>query len=166
MRSSVPTVARLFQIAPIAFGRSALLLAQSGFARITLLQGQLGALFHAVGGFLVQLLGHGGGSPLGAQARNHHGALHRTLAQLNGVASFDLARGFGGLAIHRHPALVDVFTGQGAGFVKTGRPQPFVDAHFLHGLIVTAGQTGWQVRLKWTSKSPMVGKTQSMSFWT
>ena len=34
------------------------------------------------------------------------------------------------------------------------------------GRVEVNGQTGWQVRLKWTSKSPMVGKTQSMSFWT
>lgn len=121
-----------FQFSAIALGGAALLDAQCGLAG----QAPLNAGFFSEGNafrrFLVQSLGHGCGAPLVAEAENPECSGDVALLSADDVANFDLAGGFGRLAIDFDSALANFVCGQGTRLVKPGSPQPFVDSDFVH----------------------------------
>lgn len=138
----IPLVAHAIHAAAITFAGAAIVLQCDGAGWLgcqAVLLSQTLALGHALCGFLVKLLGHGRRATHGTQAHHPDGFGHIALAQGNGVAHTHFARGFGGRCIDRYTVFADLFHGQAAGFVKTRRPQPFIESHgrnFTHAHIV------------------------------
>jgi len=58
---------------------------------------------------------------------------------LQAVAGMNIACGFGALAIGFDPAYIAGARGDGAGFEEARGPEPFVDAHSVHGSILRRG---------------------------
>ncbi len=83
----------------------------------------------ALGRFLIQLLRDGRGAAHGAEPAHHHRARHMALAQRHGIAAAQFPRRLGGLSVHHHAALADLFRRQGPGLVEARAPQPLVQAH-------------------------------------
>src|SRR6185312_12479937 len=132
--AAVPALLDFLDVAPIALGGTPMLDAARGLAgHAVLLRGQC-AQAQALGGFFIQLLGHGGPPAQAAQTSNHDGAADRALSKGDGVAQLDLARRLGVLPVDLDAALADFVGGQRSGLVKARGPEPFVQSKFFaHG---------------------------------
>jgi len=89
-----PTLARALQVAPVAFGGAAVGNRRGGLSMQAAVFGGLGAVLHALGGFLVQLLGHRCRAARATDALDHHRAFHAGLPEHHRVAHAHLTRGF------------------------------------------------------------------------
>ena len=90
------------------------------------------SLLSALGGFLIQELGNGGGAALFADAFNHHGARHLALQKRDDIANLDFFGRFDAKRIDLDMSAVNLLSGERPGFEEAGRPKPFVNSSFVH----------------------------------
>jgi hypothetical protein len=121
-----------FQITAIPFGGTALFNAQRGLP----CQSPLGCDFFAqslaVWRFFVKLLSNRCRASLITEGQDIDRAGDIPLPKFDGIAHFDFTGCFGSLRIDLDPAFAYFICGQGPGFVKTRRPEPFIDSDFVH----------------------------------
>src|SRR6185369_1626938 len=140
-----PSIVPIGELAAIALGRPTLLDGQRRLRGECALAREFLAPGEAFGRLLVELLRHRGGAAHVAEPLHHHRAGDGALAQLDGVALAQLARGLGELAVDLHALAADLLGSEAAGLEEAGGPQPLVEAHAGRGWRSHVGEV-WRGR--------------------